>query len=40
MSNSNSSKDLSSLKDYNNEDKGFSKDEELSDYYDNFYNLY
>jgi len=32
------SKDLSSLKDNNNENKGFSYNEELVDYYDNFYN--
>ena len=40
MINSNLSKDISSLKDINNNNKDFSKDEdqEFSDYYDNFYN--
>ena len=38
MENSNSSKDFPSLEDNNNENKGFSNDEELDDYYDNFYN--
>ena len=38
MENSNSSKDFSSLNNDDNEDKGFSNDETLNDYYDNFYN--
>ena len=38
MENSNLSKDLSSLKDNNNENIYFSNNEELDDYYDNFYN--
>jgi len=40
MKNSDLSKDISSLKDINNKIKDFSNDEEeeLSDYYDNFYN--
>ena len=38
LENSNLSKDFSSLKDDDNENKGFSNDEELDDYYDNFYN--
>jgi len=32
------SKDLCSLKDNITENKGFSNDEELDNYYDNFYN--
>ena len=40
MKNSDLSKDISSLKDINNNNKDFSNDEEqeLSDYYDIFYN--
>jgi len=38
MKNSDSSVDFSSLKDDDDENKGFSNDEELDDYYDNFYN--
>ena len=38
MESSNSSKDFSSLKDNNDESKVFSNNEELDDYYDNFYN--
>ena len=37
MENSNLSKDLSSLKCNNDENKSFSNNEELDDYYDNFY---
>ena len=37
MKNSDLCKDLSSLKDDDNENKGFSNNEELDDYYDNFY---
>jgi len=38
LENSNSSKALTSLKEEKNENKGFSNDEDLDDYYDNFYN--
>ena len=38
MKNSNSFKDFSSLKDDENENRGFSNDETLDDYYENFYN--
>ena len=38
MENSNLSNDLFSLEDNNHENKGFSNNEELDDYYDNFYN--
>ena len=40
MKNSDLSKDISSLEDINNNNKDFSngEDQELSDYYDNFYN--
>ena len=38
IKNSDLSKDLSSLKDNDDENKYFSNDEKLDDYYDNFYN--